>query len=143
MDVNQAIIDALRLSGGERQGRLTLALAADLPRAAANPAVLLQVLCKLLSGALKRADGSAGHLNIQSLLTPIPEIAIQLSDTAPGVKESGGRLFDPLAQREAGQRGFEIFRALIEQGRFWVHLNPAGESIYTITLPVEDSGDAV
>ena len=33
--------------------------------------------------------------------------------------------------------------ALDEQGRFWVHLNPAGESIYTITLPVEDSGDAV
>ena len=68
---------------------------------------------------------------------------VQPIDTAPGVKESGGCLFDPLSQGEAGQRGLEIFRALIEQGRFWVHLNPAGESIYTIALPIEDSGDAV
>jgi PAS domain S-box-containing protein len=122
LDVNEVIDEAVGLvrRDVERQGcSLRVALAADLPRVAADRVQLQQVLVNLvLNGVQAMATRDAQReLAIESRREANGEVAVTVQDSGPGIRDEDlPRLFEPFfTTRSAGMgMGLAICTSILE-----------------------------
>jgi signal transduction histidine kinase len=133
----------------EHRLRVTLALAAETPRARCDPPRVEQVLVNLIGNALKFAPpGSAVELTSRAVEQGgrrFVEIAVE--DAGPGVDpRDRERIFEPYVQagdsRKAGGLGLglAICRRIVEAhgGRIGVEPRPGGGARFAFTLPAPE-----
>lgn len=121
-------------------------LSPDLPPIQADPGKLIRVLANLLDNALKFTP-TGGNVVLSVERGAPGQILIQIADTGPGIPaEFREKIFDRFSQvpgqpgRTRGSGlGLTFCRLAVEAhgGRIWVEPNPAGGSLFILTLPVQ------
>jgi PAS domain S-box-containing protein len=115
-----------------------------------DPVRVRQVLCNLVSNALKFTD--RGHVIVQ-IRRRARGLVVQVSDSGIGMsREQCEHLFRPFEQAETSTArrfggtglGLAICRDLVEMmgGRIGVRSSPGAGSIFSIRLPLERVGDS-
>ena len=144
--VGALITEAVDLAGSlaiTGQVRLRSESAADLPKAWADPAIVLRVLQNLVGNAVKFTP-LGGDVDIQARLANDGErIEVSVRDTGPGIPEElCGRLFTKFAtarQKGCGSGlGLAFCRLAIEAhgDRIWAENRSGGGAVFVFTLGV-------
>jgi len=105
---------------------------------------LFQVFCNLIKNALE-AMGESGALTISTHMTADGTIVVKLQDTGPGfAPENEQLLFEPFFTTKDKDKGtglgLAICKDIIDRynGRITAENAPAGGSIFTVYLPIEN-----
>ncbi|MHB8788249.1 MAG: PAS domain-containing sensor histidine kinase [Desulfobulbaceae bacterium] len=142
-DLNQVATEAVRILRAEfdKQAIAVRFDFADLPRVAADPKRLEQVMVNMLLNSAQ-AIGSSGEVEIATLLQG-EEVQLRISDSGPGIPvENLSRIFDPFfTTKPAGKGtglGLSICAGIISDygGAIDVHSTPGKGAVFTVTLPV-------
>ena len=117
-------------------------------RASGDAARLSQVLCNLVSNAVKYTD--SGTITMSARRRVEKEIEISVSDTGQGIPaEAREAIFTRFSKARSAQTaregtglGLSISKAIVEAhgGRIWVESAPGRGSTFTFTVPVEGGG---
>lgn len=116
--------------------------------AAAMPKVrtgnLFQVFCNLIKNALD-AMGESGALTISTHMTSDGTMVVKFQDTGPGFDPSNEQLlFEPFFTTKEKDKGtglgLAICKDIIDRYNGWITAEnaPAGGSIFTVYLPIEN-----
>jgi PAS domain S-box-containing protein len=130
--------------------RLTVDMAADLPRVFADRIMVEQVLLNLIrNGVEAMGDTPADQRALAVRAWPNPEgmVEIVVADRGHGIGEADlDRLFTPFftTKAEGMGMGLNICRSIVEfhYGRLWVEPNPAGGTQFHFTLPLETARES-
>jgi two-component system NtrC family sensor kinase len=142
-DLNQVATEAVRILRAEfdKQAIAVRFDFADLPRVAADPKRLEQVMVNMLLNSAQ-AIGSSGEVEIATLLQG-EEVQLRISDSGPGIPvENLSRIFDPFfTTKPAGKGtglGLSICAGIISDygGAIDVRSTPGKGAVFTVTLPV-------
>jgi two-component system sensor kinase FixL len=145
--VNRIIEEACALAFvGTRNTGITgrMELAPNLPEILVDRIQIQQVLVNLVRNSIDAmSESGSGSVLVESLLDADGQIRIRVTDTGPGViEEMRAGLFTPFTtSKPAGTGlGLAVCKSIVEAhgGSIWYEPNPAGGSIFTITLPLGD-----
>lgn len=153
LPVPDAVSRAVRELEGfanERQIKISVRFADDLPRALADADRLQQVLVNLISNAIKFSE--AGKEVLVTAGSDEDQIWVRVQDQGPGIsREFLHQIFekfqrvDNASTRKTGGTGLglAICKALVEEhgGRIWAESELGKGSAFTFTMPVETSPD--
>jgi signal transduction histidine kinase len=139
--------DAFELSARRSGLRIALDLASELPRVDCDPDRISQVLCNLLSNALKFSERGTIHVRTERTAQGV---RVLVEDQGPGIPRAElPRLFQGFVRiRRAGARpvegtglGLAIARQIVELhgGEIGVESQPGRGSSFHFTLPVASS----
>ncbi len=147
IDIAAAIHDGLRELEGfrsQRQIRLDVELAPDLPPVMADPDRIGQVLVNLIGNALKFTE-PGGQVTVRASRQG-GELRVDLADTGPGIPaehlQSIFERFNRAGGSTAGKGGtglgLAICRAIVREhgGSIWAESAPGQGSVFTFTLPL-------
>lgn len=138
------VCDLLRTLAEERRQELTVSAATPL-HAEADPNLLRQALVNFIDNAIKYTpDG--GSIRVGVYLSPSDEVAVEVSDTGPGIAaEHQARIFDRFYRveraraRETGGVGLGLSLAKwaveVNGGRIELESEPRRGSTFRIVLP--------
>ncbi|GAB2878602.1 ATP-binding protein [Nocardioides pacificus] len=130
----------------QRDVRLEVDVADDLPRVSADHDRVVQVMVNLLGNAVKFADPEQGEVHVRATRAG-DEVRIDVQDNGPGVPDDDlAVIFDKFRQggdthrdRPAGTGlGLPISREIIDHlgGRLWVEPSTGRGATFSFTLPV-------
>jgi signal transduction histidine kinase/CheY-like chemotaxis protein len=141
-DVVREVATLMRPRLSEKQQRLDVEVAPELPRALADPVRVRQILINLLSNA-HQYTGESGRLSV-SVQGTDSSLSISISDTGRGMSpEELEHVFDRFVRRDdaAGGTGLglAIVKSLVElqRGTIDVRSEPGEGSTFTVRLPAE------
>lgn len=133
---------ALALLGArERNVRVTLRLAGDLPDVLVERVQVQQVLLNLMRNAVEAMETTERRdLAVEALAGP-DDVRISIADTGAGLSpEIATQLFQPFVTTKADGMGIglSICRTIVEShgGRIWAEPNPGGGTVFRFTLPL-------
>jgi PAS domain S-box-containing protein len=132
---------------------ITVSVAPDLPRVAADHGKLIQILSNLVSNAIKFTP-EGGQVTLSAVFGPRselaagPEIEFAVADTGIGIKHTDReRIFHEFEQIDDARTrtfqgtglGLALCRKLVElhRGRIWVESAPGRGSTFRFTIPYE------
>jgi len=126
-----------------QQTRIVRDIALDLPSIQADRVLLGQALLNLMKNgieSMRQTEESVRILKVSARLVE-QQVFISITDSGCGVSaEASTRLFEPFytTKSEGLGVGLNICRSVVEahNGRLWFEANPAGGSIFHISLPV-------
>jgi len=141
-DVNECLLEAIRLAGNSLRGRATVRRElGEIPATRCNPRQIELVFLNLLANAAD-AIGSQGTITVRSW-TEDGFVCVSVADTGHGIPEENlDRIFDPFfTTREAGQGaglGLSIAYDIVKRhkGDISVRSEPGKGSIFTVRIPV-------
>jgi signal transduction histidine kinase len=151
VSIGEAIADAVdTLQGAAAIKGITLSteIAADLPRACADPTRMRQILIILLDNAVKfTPENGAVTVRVQLLEKNPNLLLLQVSDTGCGISEGMTeqifeRLFQASDPAQAGRQGLglglHICKELVlrQGGQIWANSTPGHGAVLSVTLPV-------
>jgi signal transduction histidine kinase len=152
-DVVTESLSAVEIAATAKRLSLSSAVAADMPSAYADPALVRHVLMHLLANAIEYTPGPGA---VRVLARVVEEdaalLVVEVSDTGCGLgPDQTGRVFEPFFQAldlvETSRRslglGLFISRQLIERqgGTMWVTSDPQQPgSTFSFTLPASAPG---
>ncbi len=149
VDVNLAVQEVIRLTGGDLQDKqisLKTNLAPELPAVLSDSIQLQQVVLNLVvnaADAMGEIPRNQRHLTIRTYLSGT-EVFTTVSDTGPGLPGDIAKLFEPFHTTKSDGLGIglSICRMLISAhgGRLTAESNPHGGATFAIVLPI-DRGD--
>ncbi|MCZ2097967.1 MAG: GAF domain-containing protein [Anaerolineae bacterium] len=140
----EGAVEQMRPLAEEKNIRMRLALAADLPLIYVEPDMIERVVGNLIDNAIKYTPD--GGVIVISTASSGGEVFIRVKDTGPGIPLDAQRsIFDKFARvryRDAPRGvglGLAFCKLAIEAhgGRIWVHSAADTGSIFTCALPVE------
>jgi signal transduction histidine kinase len=118
----------------------------DLPKIRADNGKIRRVLTNLLDNALKFTP-EKGLISVSAEVNLTGTIAVQVSDTGPGIPEEfREKIFERFSQvpgqqgrRRGSGLGLTFCKLVVEAhgGRIWVEPRPGGGSTFTLTLPID------
>lgn len=149
MQAARSVVRVLQPRAWEKRLQLSLSGSGDLPRVAADPRKVRQVLLKLTDNALKFTE--RGMVEIR--LDPVDDgqaVRFSVSDTGPGVAPGlASRLFNPFspgdasyARKEQGAGlGLAVAKRVVEQagGAIGFSSKPREGAQFFFTLPISGS----
>ncbi len=146
MDLNQTVEDAIVIVShqlGINEVALEKELAPQLPQIHGSANQLQQVLMNLMINAQQAMEGQPGTIKITTGLADTGHIAIQVSDTGPGIPQDiQGKIFEPFfTTKPAGKGtglGLSVTYGIIKDHKGDVRLEsePGQGTTFVITLPV-------
>lgn len=146
MDLNQTVEDAIVIVShqlGINEISLEKDLALQLPQIHGSANQLQQVLMNLMINAQQAMEGQAGTIKITTGLADTGHIAIQVSDTGPGIPQDiQSKIFEPFfTTKPAGKGtglGLSVTYGIIKDHKGDVRLEsePGQGTTFVITLPV-------
>ncbi len=146
MDLNQAVEDAIVIVAhqlGINEIALEKDLAPQLPQTHGNANQIQQVLMNLMINAQQAMEGQPGVIKITTRHTDTGHIAVQVSDTGPGIpQEIQSKIFEPFfTTKPAGKGtglGLSVTYGIIKDHKGEVRLEsaPGQGTTFVITLPV-------
>jgi signal transduction histidine kinase len=119
----------------------------QLPKTAADPMQLHQVFLNLIQNALD-AIPDKGVVTVRTVHNREEHaIIIEVRDTGRGIDESAvDKVFRPFftTKNDGTGLGLPVSKQIIEQhgGDMTVGKNPGGGTVFTITIPVHEEGEA-
>lgn len=136
-DLNELVAQVLALYAGSTM-QLTRE-AGDIPRVSADRDQLTQVLVNLLTNAEQAMHG-AGACTVRTSQLPSGEVALEVSDSGPGIPESErSKIFEPyFTTKEGGSGlGLAIVQRIVAEhgGRIEVVPSESGGACFRIVLP--------
>ncbi len=149
MQAARAVVRVLQPRAWEKRLQLSLSGSGDLPRVAADPRKVRQVLLKLTDNALKFTERGMVEIHLE-LTEDRQAVRFSVSDTGPGVAPAlAGRLFNPFspgdasyARKEQGAGlGLAVAKRVVEQagGSIDFSSKPREGAQFFFTLPVSGS----
>jgi signal transduction histidine kinase len=135
------------IDAGRRGIRLVVDVAPDLPAVYADSIMIEQVVLNLVRNgfdAMRDAAGDERVLTVRVSAWGERQVEIAVIDRGHGIdEEDRERLFQPFfTTKDDGMgMGLAICRSIVEfhDGRLAVESNPEGGTIFTFTLPVEET----
>jgi signal transduction histidine kinase len=142
-DLLEEVMMLVRVQAGERDVRLQLDLAADLPTIHADAVQIQQVVLNLVGNAIEAVASTDGERRVRINARPVDggnAIELAVEDTGPGVApELAPRLFEPLTTSKRGGLGLglSICASIVEShgGRIWLHSGTPGATEFRVVLP--------
>jgi len=116
-----------------------------LPRVAADPSQLAQVVSNLLMNALEAMAGLAGGpkvLHVSARRGERSEVVVEIGDSGRGVgSDLAGRIFEPFVTSKAHGMGMGLMicRSIIDShgGRLWLERTGEAGSLFAFSLPAD------
>lgn len=153
MDLNDATREVISLSLAELQGHrviLRSELADDLPLINGDRIQLQQVILNLLRNgcdAMNTVDDRPRELRIRTWRGEEGQVCLSVQDAGIGfAPEDEDKLFDAFytTKNDGMGIGLSISRSIIEahRGRLWATANHGPGSVFSFTIPPEESGNA-
>ncbi|HEX4123868.1 MAG TPA: ATP-binding protein [Tepidisphaeraceae bacterium] len=154
IDLNLLVCESVKMVGFELQRhevRPKISLCPGLPRTAADPIQIEQVMVNLIYNAVEAMDHLSANQKTLRIKTGLTDdcrsVEVSVSDTGKGISEKNlTRLFEPFfTTKETGMgMGLNISRSIVESfaGRLSASANPLGGMRFTFTLPIMESSDA-
>jgi PAS domain S-box-containing protein len=145
LDVNDAILDVVRLAQGEvakHGASVKTQLASDLPHIEGDRVQLQQVTLNLIinaAEAMSAAPEGSRHLLISTARTDLDDVLVAVQDSGPGIDPANlDRIFSAFytTKPDGLGMGLSICRAIVEAdgGRLWATSGPEGAR-FQFTLP--------
>ena len=152
VDVNAIVQSALSLAQGEATAagvRIDLNLSRDLPRVAADPIQIEQVLLNLVRNGIEAMGdtwSSRRLLTIRTQRTNNGAIRVDIRDGGPPADpEALEQMFEPFHSTKSGGMGMglAISRTIVEahDGKLWATANRSRGLTLRFTLPIEAHGE--
>jgi signal transduction histidine kinase len=143
-NVIQSVFSAVEPLANEKQVKLKINVAAELPQGHGDERRLTQVLLNLVGNAIKFTD--SGEVSIKGS-SANGSFIVAVHDTGPGISEADqAKLFqefhqadNSITKKKGGTGlGLAISKRIIEMhgGRIWVESKPGHGSTFAFTLPV-------
>ena len=146
MDLNQTVEDAIVIVAhqlGINEIVLEKDLAPQLPQTHGNANQIQQVLMNLMINAQQAMEGQPGTIKITTRQADIGHIAVQVSDTGPGIpRDIQSKIFEPFfTTKPAGKGtglGLSVTYGIIKdhKGEIRLESEPGQGTTFVITLPV-------
>lgn len=134
LDLGEAIRRCVTRYEGSAGGQIVVFVPHRL-RAEADPDAVCEVLCALLSNALKSAPpGSPIHV---TAISDVHDVVITVRDAGPGVSPERCSQLLGRTNGDGRERGLQKARRQVEVhgGRVWVERAPEGGAAFSFTLP--------
>jgi PAS domain S-box-containing protein len=152
VDVNAIVRSALSLAQGEASDagvRIDLSLSRNLPRVAADPIQIEQVLLNLIRNGIEAMGdtwSSRRLLTIRTQRTDNREIRVDVRDSGPPADPDAlEKMFEPFHSTKSGGMGMglAISRTIVEahDGKLWARVNRSRGLTLRFTLPIEALGE--
>jgi C4-dicarboxylate-specific signal transduction histidine kinase len=153
IDLNLLVGESVKMVGFELQRhevRPKISLCPGLPRTAADPIQIEQVMVNLIYNAVEAMDHlppEQKSLRVKTGLTgDCRSVEASVTDTGKGISAKNlARLFEPFfTTKETGMgMGLNISRSIVESfsGRLSASPNPLGGMRFTFTLPIMESSE--
>jgi two-component system sensor histidine kinase DctS len=145
-NVNEPLVDALGLleADARRRGvRVEARLADTLPCVMADRVMIEQVIFNLARNGIEAMRETPAPQRVLSICseTAGDHVAVRVADRGPGIDATmAEQLFVPFftTKDEGMGMGLNICRSITElhKGRLWFEANPAGGTIFHLTLPL-------
>jgi signal transduction histidine kinase len=118
-----------------------------LPKIAADPVQMQQVLMNLMLNGIEAMKDTGGELTIRSKKSEGGQILLAVSDLGIGLPvENSGRLFDPFftTKAQGTGMGLSICRRIIAShgGRLWACANTGRGATFQFTLPLQAGAES-
>jgi two-component system NtrC family sensor kinase len=147
-DLNALLESALSTEARKTAGlQVVCELCPDLPLLTADAEQLTQVFKNIIENAVE-AMGGSGTLTVRTMCETGERVSVQFADTGPGVPPDAlDHLFDPFfTTKPPGQGtglGLAIARGIVKmhRGDITAGNGEQGGAVFTVTLPVDASGE--
>lgn len=145
-DIMEATLAIADIEARRQGAAIRVQLPAGLPPLSVDALLVEQVLLNLIKNgidAMREVPPARRVLRIQARLVSVRRLELAIVDQGCGVPDDiKARLFDAFftTKPDGLGMGLNICRTIVEfhQGQLWVEDNPAGGSIFKLTLPVSD-----